>query len=165
MKLVAKIVIIKVFCFLKWEFRSCEVCTGLMRRYRSSTHKNRFLSYILRLIISQEVWKKYLFSTNWTRYVNLQVFQLLIKMLPNSSILHGRIDNALFCRTLSFGSDPNFFMFPRRRKNKKRKIELFWMRFLSLFSSIVSSFNAPNWLSVTQALLRVSVLSHNNHCL
>ena len=42
-------------------------------------------------------------------------------MLPNAPILHGQIDNALFCRTLGFGSDPNILMFPRRRKNKKKK--------------------------------------------
>ena len=77
LKLVAKIVIIKVFCFLKWEFQLCEACTGLTRRYCSSTHKNRFLSYIFRLIFSQEV-LKYI-------YVQLIGLHLSIYKLFNSS--------------------------------------------------------------------------------
>ena len=41
-------------------------------------------------------------------------------MLPNASILHVRIDNALFCRTLSFGLGRIFLSF-LGEKNEKRK--------------------------------------------
>ena len=42
-------------------------------------------------------------------------------MLPNASILHGRIDNALFCRTLSFGLARISLCFLGEKKNENTK--------------------------------------------
>ena len=120
MKLVAKIVIINVFCFLKWEFQLCEACAGLTRRYCSSTHKNKLLSYIFRSIISQKVWKKYLGPTNWTTYINLQVVQLLIKFFQT---LQFRTEvSTMLCFVSRWVSGwPEFFYVSSAKKNKKKE--------------------------------------------
>ena len=46
-------------------------------------------------------------------------------MLPNASILQGRIDNALFCRTLNFGLGRIFLCVLGEKKWKKGKMSQF----------------------------------------
>ena len=115
-----KIIYDKSFLFAKWEFQLCEVCTGLTQGCCSSTHEKRLLSDIFRLMISQKVWN-YL-------YFELIGQQKSIYKLFRSSWNAPECFNFARayrqCSVLShakFWFGPNFFMFPRRKKNENTK--------------------------------------------
>ena len=68
-------------------------------------------------------------------------------MLPNASILHGRIDNALFCRTLSFGLARISLCFLGEKKTKTQKMSHFGCVFCQTLARIFPhSILQTDWL-------------------
>ena len=148
----------KCFLFAKWEFQLCEVCTGLTRGCCSSTHENRLLSDIFRLMISQEVWRY--------TYFQLIGHHLSIYKLFNSSKNNPKRFNFArayrHCSVLlhaKFWFGPSFLMFPWQKKTKKEKMS----QFGCVLCHILAKMFPPSMLETDWVLHRLNTASSFCH--